>query len=62
MMMTLRLMTEPTGHCQPYDQIPEESFKSWVKEADQMFKERHFETLKEKFEEEYRSKAQSICA
>ena len=53
----LRLMTEPTGQCQPYDQIPEESFNSWVKDADKMFKERHFETLKEKFEEEYRSKA-----
>jgi len=49
-----KLMTEPTGQCQPYDQIPEESFNSWVQDADKMFRERHFETLKEKFEEEYR--------
>ena len=52
----LRLMKDPTGRCEPYDQVPEASFKGWVNEADKMFRERKFDELKDKFLEEYKSK------
>jgi len=49
-----KLMKEPPGICEPYDQVPEESFGKWVGDADRMFRERKFEDLKEKLVEEHR--------
>jgi len=51
-----KLMSSPSGRCQPYDQEPEESFGKWVHEADAMFRQRKFEDLKEKLLEEYLKK------